>query len=32
MDKGMRVVLIVMGVSIIAGVLCVIFAITSNVR
>ena len=32
MDKGMKVIFIIMGVCILAGVLCVIFALTQNIR
>jgi len=32
MDKGMKVIFIIMGVCILAGVLCVIFAVTQNIR
>jgi len=32
MDKGMRIIFIIMGVCIFAGVLCVIFAVTHNIR
>jgi hypothetical protein len=32
MDKGMRTILIIMGVCILSGVLCVIFAIIHNIR
>ncbi len=32
MDKGMKVIFIIMGVCILTGVLCVIFAFTHNIR
>jgi hypothetical protein len=32
MDKGMRIIFIIFGVCILVGVLCVIFAITHNIR
>lgn len=32
MDKGMRFIFIIMGACILAGIFCVIFAITYNVR
>jgi len=32
MDKGIKIIFIIMGVCILAGVLCVIFAITQNIR
>ena len=32
MDKEMRFIFIIMGVCILAGILCVIFAITHNIR
>ncbi len=32
MDKGMKVIFIIMGVCILAGILCVIFAVTHNIR
>jgi hypothetical protein len=31
MDKGMKVIFIIMGVCILAGVLCVIFALTQRI-
>ena len=31
MDKGMRFIFIIMGVCILAGILCVIFAVTQHV-
>ena len=32
MDKGMRFIFIIMGVCILAGILCIIFAMTHNIR
>ncbi len=32
MDKGMRIIFIIMGVCILAGVWCVIFAISNPVK
>jgi hypothetical protein len=32
MDKGMRFIFIIFGVCILAGILCVVFAITQNIR
>lgn len=32
MDKGMRFIFIILGVCILAGILCVIFAVTHNIR
>jgi hypothetical protein len=31
MDKGMRIIFIIMGACILAGVLCVIFAVTHRI-
>ena len=31
MDKGMKVIFIIMGICILAGVLCVIFAVTHRI-
>lgn len=32
MDKGMKIIFIIMGVCILAGVLCVVFAISNPVK
>lgn len=32
MDRGMRFIFIILGVCILTGILCVIFAVTQNIR
>jgi len=32
MDKGMKIIFIIMGACILAGILCVIFALTHSIR
>jgi len=32
MDRSMRVIFIIMGVCILAGILCVVFVVTHNIR